>query len=79
MQQTTTTTRATPDDRAMGFEAVEGGGDTTSGATLLVVAYIIMWALLVGFILLSWRRIGRVEARFGGLERALESGSATEK
>lgn len=77
MQQTTT--QASPDERAMGFEAVEGGGDTTSGGTLLVVAYVVMWGLLAGFILLSWRRISRVEARLGGLERALESGQPTEK
>lgn len=74
-----TTTQPTPADRATGFEAVQGGGDTTSAATLLVVAYIVMWALLAGFILLSWRRIGRVESRLGGLERALGSGASAEK
>jgi CcmD family protein len=63
----------------MGFEPVEGGGDTTSAGTLLVVAYLVMWALLVGFIWLSWRRVARVESRIGGLERALESGRGNEK
>jgi hypothetical protein len=38
-----------------------------------------MWALLVGFIWLSWRRIGHVESRIQGLERALESGRGNEK
>lgn len=75
----TSTQPAVPDDRAMGFEKVEGGGETTSAGTLLVVAYLVMWALLLGFILLSWRRLSRVETRINGLERALEAGSSTEK
>ena len=73
------TQETAPDDRAMGFEKVEGGGETTSAGTLLVVAYLVMWALLIGFVLLSWRKLGRVESRINGLERALEAGSSAEK
>lgn len=77
MQQTTT--QPTPDDRSMGFEPVQGGGDTTSAAALLVAAYLIMWALLLGFVLLSWRRAARVEGRLVALERALEATRGAEK
>jgi CcmD family protein len=64
-----------PSARSTEFVAVQGGGDTTSAATLLVIAYIVMWALLLGFVLLSWRRQGRVESRISELEKSLASGS----
>jgi CcmD family protein len=63
-----------PSARSTEFVAVQGGGDTTSAATLLVIAYIVMWALLLGFVLLSWRRQGRVESRISELEKSLASG-----
>lgn len=74
-----TTQQTAPSDRAMGFEPVEGGGETTNAGTMLVIAYVVMWAILIGFIFLSWRRLGRVESRIQGLERALEAGSSPEK
>jgi CcmD family protein len=63
-----------PSARSTEFVAVQGGGDTTSAATLLVTAYIVMWALLLGFVFLSWRRQGRVESRISELEKSLASG-----
>ena len=63
-----------PSARSTEFVAVQGGGDTTSAATLLVTAYLVMWALLLGFVLLSWRRQGRVETRISELEKAIASG-----
>jgi CcmD family protein len=63
-----------PSARSTEFVAVQGGGDTTSAATLLVIAYIVMWALLLGFVFLSWRRQGRVESRISELEKSLASG-----
>jgi hypothetical protein len=63
-----------PSARSTEFVAVQGGGETTSAATLLVTAYIVMWALLLGFVFLSWRRQGRVETRLAELEKALTSG-----
>jgi CcmD family protein len=53
---------------------VQGGGETTSAAALLVTAYIVMWALLLGFVFLSWRRQGRVETRISELEKSLAAG-----
>ena len=63
-----------PSSRSTEFVAVQGGGDTTSAATLLVTAYIVMWALLLGFVFLSWRRQGRVETRISELERSIAGG-----
>jgi CcmD family protein len=73
--QPETGTSTDPSARSTEFVAVQGGGETTSAATLLVTAYVVMWALLLGFVLLSWRRQGRVDARISELEKALASGA----
>ena len=65
-----------PSSRSTEFVAVQGGGDTTSAATLLVTAYLVMWALLLGFVFLSWRRQGRVESRISELEKSLAGGGS---
>jgi CcmD family protein len=41
---------------------------------VLITAYVVMWALLLGFVFLSWRRQGRVETRLSELEKALAQG-----
>ena len=60
-----------PSARSTEFVPVQGGGETTSAASLLITAYVVMWALLLGFVFLSWRRQGRVETRISELEKAL--------
>ena len=65
-----------PSARSTEFVPVTGGGETTSAATLLITAYVVMWALLLGFVLLSWRRQGRVETRISELEKALSTSSS---
>jgi CcmD family protein len=67
---------ANPDDRAMGFSPVKGGQETSSAEGLLVTAYLVMWALLFGFLFLGWRRQGQVEKRLGALERSVDGGKA---
>lgn len=67
----TTASQIAPDNRSTEFVAVEGGGETTSASSLLVSAYIVMWALLLGFLFLTWRRQQRIEARLAELDRAL--------
>jgi hypothetical protein len=62
----------TPEDRSTEFVAVQGGAETTSAEALLVTAYFVMWAALLGFILLTWRRQTQVEARLAGLQGQLE-------
>jgi hypothetical protein len=38
---------------------------------LLIVAYLVMWALLLGFIGLGWRKQAKLETRVSDLERSL--------
>jgi hypothetical protein len=42
------TTTASPEERASEFRPDQGGTETASAGTLLVVAYLVMWALLQG-------------------------------
>lgn len=72
--QSQPTQTTAPQDRATEFVPVQGGGETTSAASLLITAYLVMWAILLGFVLTSWRRQGRVENRISELEKALASG-----
>jgi hypothetical protein len=51
------------------FVPFEGGEETTSAELLLVIAYLVMWGLLLAFVGLGWRRQQRLEARLGDLER----------
>jgi hypothetical protein len=60
-----------PANRSTEFVPVEGGGETTSAELLLVVAYLVMWGLLLAFVGLGWRRQKRLETRLGELERAV--------
>ena len=66
---------ASPDDRSKEFVAVQGGSEGQSAGTLLIAAYLLMWALLLGFVLLSWRRQSKLDARLEELTRALASSS----
>jgi hypothetical protein len=65
----------TPSSRSSEFVPVEGGGETTSAGLLLVIAYLAMWALLLGFLGLGWRRQKQLETRLSELERQI-SGKA---
>lgn len=60
-----------PSDRSTSFQAVEGGGETTSAEALLVTAYGLMWVLLLGFVFMSWRRQGALVRRLDEVEKAL--------
>ncbi len=68
-------TLADPSARSTEFVPVQGGGDNTSAGSLLVTAYLVMWAILLSFILFTWRRQGRVETRISELEKALAAGA----
>jgi hypothetical protein len=67
------TAPASPSERSSEFVPVEGGGETTSAEALLVVAYLLMWALLLGFLGLGWRRQKRLETRLSELERQISA------
>ena len=62
---------ATP-DRSTTFRAVEGGGETRSGALLMVEAYAVLWLLLLFWLTWLWRRQGAIHARIDGLEKAID-------
>jgi CcmD family protein len=61
-----------PEDRSTEFVAVQGGNDQTSAETLLVTAYLVMWAALLGFVFLTWRKQGTLEKRIAKLDQALQ-------
>jgi CcmD family protein len=69
-------TETAPSDRSTEFVAVEGGTETTSAGTLLVIAYLVMWAILAGFIVLSFRRLLGLSQRLDTLEKNLAKADA---
>lgn len=64
-------TAKTPDERATGFHAVDGAPEMAGGGTLLVEAYAAVWVIVFGFLLVSWRRQARLDARMAELEKRL--------
>jgi hypothetical protein len=71
-----TTTTTDPNARSQEFVPVTGGTETTSAELMLVLAYLVMWGLLLAFIGLGWRRQAKVESRIADLERAVGAGKA---
>ncbi len=65
-----------PGERAMEFVPTQGGKETTSAETLLVTAYVVMWALLFVFLVFGWRRQRHLESRLSELETSLDRGKA---
>lgn len=68
---TPTDNRSSPESRSTEFVAVQGGPETTSASTLLVVAYIAMWAVVFAFLVNGFRRQRRIDQRLAELDRAL--------
>jgi CcmD family protein len=65
-------TVGTAEDRSQEFKAVTGGNTGTSSAeALLITAYVLMWAILMGFLFVTFRRQAAVDKRLSDLERAL--------
>jgi len=56
---------------------VQGGNDGASAETLLVAAYLVMWAALLAFIFMTWRKQGTLEARIAKLETVRKSTGKT--
>jgi len=62
----------TAEDRSQEFKAVTGGPtETSSAGGLLIAAYVMMWAILMGFLFVTFRRQAAVDKRLADLERAL--------
>lgn len=63
---------ATVESRSQEFKPVPGGPTETSSAEgLLIAAYVLMWALLMGFLFLTFKRQAAVDQRLGELEKSL--------
>ena len=73
-----TTTPTAPESRSTEFVPVSGGGETTSAEALLVTAYILFWAIFFGFLLMTWRKITRVDKRLDDLAQALSKARPAE-
>ena len=71
-QAQATPATGTAEDRSQEFKPVTGGNvETSSAGGLLVAAYVLMWAVMMGFLLMTFRRQFAVDKRLGELERAL--------
>ena len=66
----------TPESRSQEFVPVTGGPTETSSAEgLLITAYVLMWAILMGFLFVTFRRQAAVDKRMTDLERSLSKRS----
>jgi hypothetical protein len=61
----------TPEERSTEFVPVGATPETTSAETLLVAAYVLMWAALLVFVFLTWRKQNRIETRIQELDATL--------
>ena len=69
-------TPGTPESRSTEFVPVTGGPTETSSAEgLLIAAYVLMWAILMGFLFVTFRRQAAVDKRMSELERSLSKRS----
>jgi len=55
------------------FSPVSGGTDSTSAEALLVIAYIAMWLLFFGFLVLTHRRQRGLNEKLDHLEQVLKN------
>lgn len=63
-------------DRSSEFVAVEGGQETSSAASLLVSAYVLMWFFVFAIVYLSNKRLESLSRRLQDLEKALRKADA---
>ncbi|HKY40594.1 MAG TPA: CcmD family protein [Polyangiaceae bacterium] len=67
---------STPESRSQEFVPVTGGPTETSSAeALLITAYVLMWAILMTFLFVTFRRQAAVDKRLSDLERSLSKRS----
>jgi len=66
------------EDRSQSFRAVQGGGEMQSGEKLLVEAYAVIWLIVFGMVLLSWRRQRQIDRRIDSLDASLRKARAQE-
>ena len=66
----------TPTKSPSEFVPVEGGSDSTSAESLLVIAYAAMWLLFFGFLAMTHRRQKALTEKVERLEQALKRADA---
>ncbi len=67
---------SSPDARATGFQGVDGGAEQYNGATLMVEAYSAVWLLVLGWVVLLWKKQAALTTRLEGLEAAIDKAAA---
>jgi CcmD family protein len=67
----------TTEQRSTSFRSVQGGEALQSGEKLLVEAYSVIWVLVFGMLLFSWRRQRKMDERIAGLEQAVTAARAS--
>ena len=69
------TTTAAPDERAATFHPVEQGEEVYNGPLLVVEAYALLWLILMGWLLLLWRKQNKITHRLHDVEQTLRAHS----
>lgn len=69
---------AAPSDRSTTFQPVEGG-ETRSGATLMVEAYAVIWVILMVWLVMLWRKQNALNGRLEDLDKAIDRAAAKAK
>ncbi len=70
------TAQETANDRATSFQAVQGGGEHYSGEVLLVSAYAALWAILLLWVAMVWRKQTSLLVRLDDLQREIDKAAA---
>jgi CcmD family protein len=55
----------------------ETGQETLPAAPLVFVAYAFVWTLLLGYVFLLWRKLGRVEREIAEVNARIRTGTRT--
>jgi hypothetical protein len=67
-----TSQKPSTSERSTEFVPFTGNEETSSAGNLLVMAYLLMWAMVFGFLFLTWRRQQKIDSRLDELQRALK-------
>jgi hypothetical protein len=65
-----------PEGRSTSFQALQGQSEHYSGEVLLVSAYAVLWALLLAWVALVWRKQSTLDAKLTELERQIDKAAA---
>jgi CcmD family protein len=65
-----------PADKADEFVPVSDlpAKESLPAAPLVMAAYVVVWLVLMGYLFMLWRRLGKVEQEIAGVERQISQG-----